>query len=158
MERAAHHNHRNLRPSSAALRQKVPAHAASRPRAPPGGRFAGAPRFPPASMNTIGTRSSKFTTEFLGRGFYRDTTMAGVRRAEARKKMDEERARKRPGVKPYQKSSAASNTVLVNDAEGRTTDEQAATTVQAHVRGLRARRQVASIRLSRFESDPKHCK
>ena len=158
MERAAHHNHRNLRPSSAALRQKVPAHAASRPRAPPGGRFAGAPRFPPAPMNTIGTRSSKFTTEFLGRGFYRDTTMAGVRRAEARKKMDEERARKRPGVKPYQKSSAASNTVLVNDAEGRTTDEQAATTVQAHVRGLRARRQVASIRLSRYESDPKHCK
>ena len=39
-------------------------------------------------------RSNKFTNEFLGRGFYRDTTMDGQRRHEIRKKLDEERQKK----------------------------------------------------------------
>ena len=118
MQTGGHHRHRSLRPSttnapggalvsnnnsnksntgsSSFAYQKQPTDIGTgilQPRAPRSSSLNARPTY--YAKTSSSGRSNKFTSQFVGRGFYRDTSMAGYRRQVAIERLNEERRRKR---------------------------------------------------------------
>ena len=189
--RAAHHGHRALRPASAASNYVASrAYTNNKPLSgkvsvgidrvhsrdvghlvaarPTTGRPRAVVSNRAADFGHKSARSNKFTNEFLGRGFYRDTTMDGQRRHEIRKKLDEERERKREMLKAMwtqrELEKASSLTTAESKKERlkeqreisrvkRENETDSIINIQSHFRGHMARRKVAKARLEVYDEE-----
>ena len=183
MQTSGHHRHRSLRPSTASnfsnnnnnnnisqfTYQRKPNDIGKgilQPRAPPSSSLNARPTY--YAKTTSSGRSNRFTSEFVGRGFYRDTSMAGYRRQQAIEKLNEERRRKHEQLLMLKKNKMDGDAVKekrinvkrewlkekrIESSENRDMENKSVIKIQSHMRGHLSRRRVAKLRVEIYDND-----
>ena len=185
MQTGGHHHHRSLRPSTSANARassssnigggkpsafhfvKKPTDIGKeilQPRAPPSSSARARPTY--YARTTSSGRSNKFTSQFIGRGFYRDTSMAGYRRQVAIERMNEERRRKREQLQMLKKNklqgdAAKEEKITVKrkwmeqqrleSDKNRNIENYSVVKIQSYMRGHLSRRHVAKLRMEVYD-------